>query len=77
MNEITKSIAHIDTQTHPCFVRLHQQAGFKILNEANLDAFLHYEGLKLAIFADDPNNRKETMDIVVIAPELKKHSVTH
>ena len=72
MNEITKSIAHIDTQTHPCFVRLHQQGGFEILNEANVDAFLHSEGLKLAVFADDPNNRKETMDIVVIAPELKK-----
>jgi hydrogenase-1 operon protein HyaE len=72
MNEITKSIAHIDTRTHPCFVRLHQQAGFEILNEANLDAFLCAEGLKLAVFADDPNNRKETMDIVVIAPELKK-----
>jgi hypothetical protein len=45
---------------------------FEILNEANLDAFLCAEGLKLAVFADDPNNRKETMDIVVIAPELKK-----
>ena len=72
MNTITKSMAHIDTQTHSCFIRLHQQAGFEILNETNLDAFLAQEGLKLAVFADDPNNRKETMDIVVIAPELKK-----
>lgn len=72
MNTITKSIAHIDTQTHPCFVRLRDQAGFEILNEDNLEAFLDLEGLKMAVFADDPNARKETMDIVVIAPELKK-----
>lgn len=72
MNTITKSIAHIDTQTHPCFVRLRDQAGFAILNETNLEDFLATEGLKMAVFADDPNNRKETMDIVVIAPELKK-----
>ena len=72
MNTITKSIAHIDTRTHPCFIRLHQQAGFDVLNENNLEAFLNKEGLKLAVFADDPNSRKETMDIVVIAPELKK-----
>ena len=72
MNTITKSIAHIDTQTHPCFVRLRDQAGFEILNEDNLEAFLDLEGIKMAVFADDPNARKETMDIVVIAPELKK-----
>jgi len=72
MNTITKSIAHIDTQTHPCFVRLRDQAGFEVLNEANLENFLSTEGLKMAVFADDPNTRKETMDIVVIAPELKK-----
>ncbi|MBO7173001.1 MAG: hydrogenase expression protein HyaE [Burkholderiaceae bacterium] len=72
MNTITKSIAHIDTETHPCFVRLRDQAGFEILNEDNLEAFLDLEGLKMAVFADDPNARKETMDIVVIAPELKK-----
>ena len=72
MNTITKSIAHIDTETHPCFVRLRDQAGFEILNEDNLEAFLDLEGIKMAVFADDPNARKETMDIVVIAPELKK-----
>ena len=72
MNTITKSIAHIDTETHPCFVRLRDQAGFEILNEDNLEACLDLEGLKMAVFADDPNARKETMDIVVIAPELKK-----
>ena len=29
-------------------------------------------GLKFVVFADDPNKQKETLDIVVIAPEVKK-----
>ena len=48
MNEITKSIAHIDTQTHPCFVRLHQQAGFEILNEASI-RMPKYAGMALSV----------------------------
>lgn len=72
MNDLTKSIGHIDPATHPSFVRLREQAGFETLNEANIDAFLATEGLKMAIFADDPNSRKETLDIIVIAPELQK-----
>lgn len=72
MNDLTKSIGHIDIATHPSFVRLRDQAGFSTVDESSIDAFVAADGLKLAIFADDPNTRKETIDIVVIAPELKK-----
>ncbi len=72
MNELTKTLAHIDIESHPNFVRLHQEAGFDWLQENDVENFLIHDGLKMAVFADDPNARKETMDIVVIAPELKK-----
>ena len=72
MNELTKNIAHIDIETNPNFIRLREQEGFEMLYESGVDVFVAYEGLKMAVFADDPNQRKETMDIVVIAPELKK-----
>lgn len=72
MNDLTKAHAHIDIDSHPNFIRLRCEEGFDWLDEDNIDTFLAYPGLKMAVFADDPNARKETMDIVVIAPELKK-----
>lgn len=72
MNEYTRSLAHIDIETNPNFIRLRDEAGFATLRQEGIDGFLAIEGLKMAVFADDPNTRKETMDIVVIAPELKK-----
>lgn len=64
--------AKIDPKTNPLFQRLFGEAGFTLLNEANLDEFLAAPGLKMAVFAEDPNAKRVTMDIVVIAPELKK-----
>ncbi len=74
MSKFTK-VAPIIPEENPLFQRLFGAEGFKILREEGedgVDAFLAAPGLKFAIFADDPNKQKETMDIVVIGPELAK-----
>ena len=72
LNPVTEQLARIDPETHPIFKRLFAVAGFHKIDESTIDAFLGVAGLKLAVFADDPNNRKTTLDIAVIAPEIKK-----
>ncbi len=72
MTSYTTEDAKIDPKTNPLFQRLFGKEGFLPLNEANLDEFLAAPGLKMAVFAEDPNAKRVTMDIVVIAPELKK-----
>lgn len=64
--------AVVDTATHPLFARLREEAGFVEFSGASLDAMLGAPGLKLVLFAEDPNLRRETLDIAVIGPELKK-----
>lgn len=71
MSEATKRDGQVNLATHPSFVRLMQE-GFTWVDEEDLNAFLAKEGLKMLIFADDPNARRVTIDIAVIAPELKK-----
>ena len=72
LNPVTEQMARIDPETHPIFKRLFGEAGFAKVDESTIDAFLEIHGLKMAIFADDPNERKTTLDIGVIAPEIKK-----
>lgn len=72
MTTYTTEDAKIDPKTNPLFQRLFGKEGFLPLNEANLEEFLAVPGLKMAVFAEDPNAKRVTMDIVVIAPELKK-----
>ena len=72
MTSYTTEDAKIDPKTNPLFQRLFGKEGFLPLNEANLDEFLAAPGLKMAVFAEDPNAKRVTMDIVVIAPELKR-----
>ncbi len=57
---------------HPLFKRLYNEEGFLKLTEENLAEMQARPGLKLVIFADDPNRVRETLDVVVIGPELKK-----
>lgn len=72
MNEITKAVGHINIETHPSFLRLKDE-GFEWVTKENFDEkFLNLEGLKMAIFSEDPNAKRVTVDIAVIAPELKK-----
>lgn len=65
-------VAVIDPEKNPLFQRMFGEDGFSHLCEDDLDAFLAEPGLKMVLFAEDPNLQKETMDIVVIGPELKK-----
>ncbi len=71
-NAVTEEINRLDIESSPIFKRLFEQAGFLLIKTGDLENFLNTEGLKLLVFADDPNERKITMDIAVIAPEIKK-----
>lgn len=65
-------VALIDPAKNPLFQRMFGEDGFTPLSEDGVDSFVAVAGLKMVIFAEDPNLQKETMDIVVIGPELKK-----
>lgn len=71
-NTVTAEINRIEIGKHSIFKRLFEQEGFTLLNSAQLTDFLAAPGLKMLVFADDPNERKTTLDMAVIAPELKK-----
>ena len=71
-NAATEELVRIDIETHPIFKRLFGAEGFTLMTEEALADFLDAFGLKMAVFADDPNERKTTIDMAVIAPELKK-----
>ena len=62
----------IDPENHPLFNRLWTTEGFERLTSESVEKFLDTPGLKIALFGDDPNNQKETLDILVIGAELKK-----
>ena len=61
--------AVVDTAVHPLFARLREEAGFAEFSGATLEAM---PGLKMVLFAEDPNLRRETLDIAVIGAELRK-----
>lgn len=71
-NTVTAEINRIEIGKHSIFKRLFEQEGFTLLNSAQVTDFLAAPGLKMLVFADDPNERKTTLDMAVIAPELKK-----
>ncbi len=60
------------TKTFPAIEKLFTEHGFTGVNNATWQAFVAKEGLKMAVLADNPDKRKTTLDIAVIAPELKK-----
>ena len=62
----------IDLQTHPIFKKMTEECGFEQIDSDSFEAFLKKDGLSLILFVDDPNRMKETMDAIVIAPELAK-----
>lgn len=65
-------VAAIDPKTHAGFVRMREKEGFREFGEADVAQMTGAPGLKFVIFADDPNKQKETLDIVVIGPEVRK-----
>ena len=65
-------VSQIDPENHPLFNRLWTTEGFERLTSESVEKFLDTPGLKIALFGDDPNNQKETLDILVIGAELKR-----
>lgn len=69
MSRFTR-VAPINPDENPLFQRLWKERGYERVKEDMLEDFLSTPGLKALILAEDPNVMKETMDIVVIGPEL-------
>lgn len=59
-------------QKFPAIEKLFTEHGFTSVNNATWQDFVDKEGLKMVVLADNPDKRKTTLDIAVIAPELKK-----
>lgn len=59
-------------QKFPSIEKLFTEHGFTGVNNATWQDFVAKEGLKMVVLADNPDKRKTTLDIAVIAPELKK-----
>ena len=72
INDVTREAGQIDASKHPVFCRLFEKEGFEWVDEDAWESFLKIEGFKMAIFSEDPNAKRVTLDIAVIAPELKK-----
>ncbi len=62
----------IDLFTHPIFTRMVEEDGFERIDPDTYEAFLKKPGLSMILFIEDPNRMKETMDGLVIAPEIAK-----
>lgn len=72
LNPVTEALVRIDVNKHPLFKRLKDSGEFTWLEEADLSALKSLEGIGLLCIVDDPNMFKETLDMVVLAPEIKK-----
>lgn len=72
LNAVTEALVRIDPDTHPLFVRLKQSGEFVWLDKADEEALKSLQGLGLLCLVDDPNMFKETLDMTVLAPEIKK-----
>lgn len=55
---------------HPLLLRLVRETDASVLDTENLDAWVSQPGVSLLVFADDPQQHKETLDLAVIVPEL-------
>jgi hydrogenase-1 operon protein HyaE len=59
------------TGLHPLFARMVAETGAAVLHEAaEFDAWAAQPGAAMAVFAEDPDRFKETLDLAVIVPEL-------
>jgi len=55
---------------HPLLERLVRQTGATVLAPDSFDAWANGPGAAMAVFVDDPERHKETLDLAVIVPEL-------
>jgi hydrogenase-1 operon protein HyaE len=55
---------------HPLLLRLVEQTGAVLLDADRFDAWAEQPGAAMAVFVEDPDRYKETLDLAVIVPEL-------
>jgi len=55
---------------HPLLGRLVAETGAALLEASGFDAWAGMPGAAMAVFAEDPERYKETLDLAVIVPEL-------
>ena len=55
---------------HPLLARLVASTGGSVLDLASFDAWAAQPGDAMAVFVEDPERFKETLDLAVIVPEL-------
>ena len=72
LNAVTQELVRIDPDKHPLFVRLRESGEFTWLAEADDSQMKSLEGIGLVCIVDDPNMFKETLDMAVLAREIKK-----
>lgn len=70
--ELYGNAPKIDLLNHPLYKNLIGEHGFEVCDKDNIQKFVDQPGLTMVLFIEDPNRMKETMDALVIAPELAK-----
>jgi hydrogenase-1 operon protein HyaE len=55
---------------HPLLVRLVKETGADTLSPESFDDWACRPGVAMAVFAEDPERFKETLDLAVVVPEL-------
>jgi hydrogenase-1 operon protein HyaE len=64
------SLPDVPPDLHPLLARLVAETGASVLDADEFDAWAARPGAAMAVFAEDPDRYKETLDLAVIVPEL-------
>lgn len=72
LNSVTEQLVKVDIDRHPIFAKLWASDAVMRVTSDNLAAFRETPGLAVLALVDDPVRFKETFDMAVIAPEIKK-----
>lgn len=70
MTAMTETDLESAAPAHPLLRRMLQLTGACVLDADHFDDWAAAPGAALAVFAEDPERYKETLDIAVIVPEL-------
>lgn len=57
-------------ELHPLLSRLVKETGAATLTPESFDDWARQPGVAMAVFAEDPERYKETLDLAVVVPEL-------
>jgi hydrogenase-1 operon protein HyaE len=64
------SVAPEPVDLHPLLSRLVRLTGAAVLSAETFDDWARHPGPAMAVFAEDPERYKETLDLAVVVPEL-------